>query len=222
MSPHGCVQMVTPLPRSREFYSVSGKQSILRRMVSKAVLDDLQVGCAVLALVLLPAVATGQAAVEAQRAETYEAVTVDVDGSLVITTSDRRTIVLRREGEQTGFANPIISAGGAAVGAQAEFRNCCTSYDIPLQLVIYVNGTVHRFNGNGLPIFRWHFVDGGMRVAYAQEPVHFGCSVHYELRDVHSERLIDSTDVPEPCGQMPNPPPVTTPTWVADLDAKTR
>lgn len=183
-------------------------------MVSKAV-------AGLGALVLWASTSLAQAP-ESQRAETYEAVTVDADGRLVIRTADRRTIVLRREGEQTAFANPIISAGGAAVGAQAEFKNCCTSYDIPLQLVIYVNGTVHRFSGNGLPIFRWRFVDGGKRVAYAQEPVHFGCSVHYELRDVHSERLIDSADVPEPCGQMPHPPPVTIPSWVAELNAETR
>lgn len=174
--------------------------------------------CAILALLLLPVVAPAPTrAADARRVETYESVAIDAEGSLVITTSDHRTIVVRREGDQTAFANPIISTGRTAVGAQAEFKNCCTSYDIPLELVIYANGTVHRFTGIGLPIFKWQFVDGGTRVAFGQEPVHFGCSVHYELRDVQSERLIDSADVPEPCGLVPNPPAAQVPKWVAEL-----
>jgi hypothetical protein len=63
---------------------------------------------------------------------------------------------------------------------------------------------------------------GGMRVAFGQEPVHFGCSIHYEFKDVQSERLIDSADVPEPCGQIPNPPAVKIPKWVAELNAEKR
>ena len=173
---------------------------------------------AVLALLFLPAGAPAQPrAADARRVETYESVAIDAEGSLVITTSDHRTIVVRRESDQTAFANPIISTGRTAVGAQAEFKNCCTSYDIPLQLVIYANGKVHRLTGIGLPIFKWQFVDGGTRVAFGQEPVHFGCSVRYEVREVQSERLIDSADVPEPCGQIPNPPAVQIPKWVAEL-----
>jgi hypothetical protein len=175
---------------------------------------------AVIALLLLPAVAPAQTRAADARVETYESVAIDAEGSLVIITSDHRTIVVRREGEQTSFTNPTISSGRTAVGAQAEFKNCCTSYDIPLELVIYADGNVHRFNGIGLPIFKWHFVDGGRRVAFGQEPVHFGCSIHYELRDVQSERLIDSADVPEPCGLVPNPPAVNIPKWVAELNAE--
>ena len=78
---------------------------------------------------------------------------------------------------------------------------------------------MHRFTGVGLPIFQWHFADDGTRVAFGQEPVHFGCEVHYELRDILSERLIDSADVPQPCGQRPNPPAMTIPKWVTELDA---
>jgi hypothetical protein len=47
----------------------------------------------------------------------------------------------------------------------------------------------------------------------------FGRSVHYELRDIQSERLIKSADVPQPCGQNPNPPAVPIPNWVRELKA---
>lgn len=35
------------------------------------------------------------------------------------------------------------------------FGNCCTSYDIPLQLVVHSGGKTHRFEG-GSAIFDWH------------------------------------------------------------------
>jgi hypothetical protein len=150
-------------------------------------------------------------------AATYESAVVDADGRLVVTTSSRKKVVINTRGDQTSFSTPVLSADRTAVGAQAEFRNCCTSYDVPLQLVVYADGKVHRFSGIGLPIFDWHFVDGGARIAYGQQTVHFACSIHYELRDVRSERLIDSADVAEPCGQNPKPETVALPEWVSAL-----
>ena len=153
--------------------------------------------------------------------ETYESVTIDPQGNLRIVTSDRRTIVVPKGsspkagatfGKQTAFENPVLSDDRGAVGAQAMFGNCCTSYDIPLQLVIYSGGKTHRFEG--LAIFDWHFADGGRRVVFSQQTVHFTCSVHWELRDIASERLVAAVDIPEPCGQIPDPPSVTVPPWV--------
>jgi len=99
------------------------------------------------------------------------------------------------------------------------FGNCCTSYDIPLQLVVHARGKLHKFKGVGLPIFQWGFADSGTRIAYGQETVHFSCVTHYELRDIDSERLIDSIDLPQPCGKIPEPKAVTIPQWVSALIA---
>lgn len=158
---------------------------------------------------------------QTSRAETYQEAAIDAQGNLRITTSDRRTVVVPKEADQTSFDAPLLSSARAAVGATAKFPNCCTSYDIPMKLVVYANGKTHRFTGVDLPIFQWHFADGGTRVAYGQEPVHFGCSIHYELRDIESERLIESVDVPEPCGLNPNPPVQQVPDWVSELTTKT-
>ena len=155
-----------------------------------------------------------------RRAETYQSASIDAAGRLVIIMANGRTVVVRKEGDQSSFAEPVLSPDRTAVGAQAEFPNCCTSYDIPLQLVVYARGKVHRFTGSGLPIFQWQFADGGRRVAFGQEPVHFGCSIHYELRDIDSERLIDSADIPEPCGLDLHPKIPKTPAWVQDLLSK--
>src|SRR5262249_21205463 len=129
-------------------------------------------------------------------------------------------ITVPKTGEQTSFSDPVVSADRTAVGAHANFPNCCTSYDIPLQLVVHAAGRIHRLTGSGLPIFEWHFVDGGRRVAFGQETVHFSCSTHYELREVVSQRLVAAADVPEPCGQIPDPPPVKVPGWVKGLTAE--
>ena len=55
------------------------------------------------------------------------------------------------------------------------FENCCTSCDIPLQLVIYSSGKTHRFEG-GLPMFEWHFADSGPCVVFSQQTVHSACA----------------------------------------------
>jgi len=171
----------------------------------------------VMGVILLQIVAAQTGPPDAARVERYQSAVIDANGSLVITTSDQRTILVPKEGEQSSFSEPVVSPARTAVGAQALFANCCTSYDIPLQLVVYANGKVHRFTGVGLPIFQWRFADGGRRVAFGQEPVHFGCWIHYELRDVQSERLIDSADIPQRCGEVPEPRTVKIPKWVTEL-----
>ena len=158
----------------------------------------------------------------AQQPETYESAAIDADGNLSITTSDFRLITVPREGKQSSFRAPIVSRDRTSVGALAEYPNCCTSYDIPLQLVVYSKGGVHRFKGVELAMLEWHFADDGSRVAYGQESVHFSCETHYELRDIQSERLIDSAKVSVPCGQRPAPPPATNPPWVKALKAAPR
>jgi hypothetical protein len=180
-------------------------------------------------VLLVVALSTIQTAAQTSRSrqaptaspETYESVDIDADGNLRILTSGQRTIIVPKGGfpkagesfgKQTAFEKPVLSDDRRAVGAQAMFGNCCTSYDIPLQLVIYSSGKTHRFEG--LAIFDWHFADGGRRVVFSQQTVHFTCSVHWELRDIASERLLDTADIPEACGQIPDPPNVKVPKWV--------
>jgi len=154
--------------------------------------------------------------------ERYESAEIDAEGNLSILTSGQKTILVRKGGSpkaaeslgaQTAFGKPVLSDDRRAVGAEAMFANCCTSYDVPLQLVIHSAGVTHRFEG-GLAIFDWHFADGGRRVVFSQQTVHSACSVHWELRDVASERLLATADIPEVCGPNPTPPKVEMPKWV--------
>jgi hypothetical protein len=180
-------------------------------------------------VVLIAASSVGVGTAQEQRGELYTAATLGSDGDLHITTTNGREIVVPKsddnrpvETQQAYFEKPELSINQRAVGSRAFYRNCCTSYEIPLALVVYADGRTHRFTGSGLPIFLWHFADAGTLIAFGQEPVHFGCSVHYELREIRSERLVDSADVPEPCGQDPNPQPVKVPDWVNKLEQSQR
>jgi hypothetical protein len=154
------------------------------------------------------------------RTETYRSADLDATGQLRITTSDGRTIIVAKEGEQRAFSDPVLAPDRTAVGVQADYTNCCTSYDVPLELVVYSNGETHRFNGKGLAIFEWQFVANGAQIAYRREPLHNVCVASYELRDVQSEQLIDSADVPQSCGQFPASYQAKIPAWVRTLDER--
>jgi hypothetical protein len=148
-------------------------------------------------------------------AETYVRAVVDWGGQVHILTKDRREILPKKEPEQVGFEIARISPDGRAVGWLALYPNCCTSYPIPLKLVIYASGKLRTFTGSGLPVWRWCFQAGGKQVAFEQETVHGGIGVHYELRDVSTGRLVAWYD-PEPnSGSIGHPPK-----WVAELDSK--
>src|SRR5262245_51445197 len=127
-------------------------------------------------LFLIPLQVVAQTDLGRAPIERYESARIDGQGNLRIVTADRRTIVVEKGGpasagdtfgSQTAFKEPVVSFDRQAVGAQAMFGNCCTSYDIPLQLVVYARGKTHRFDG-GLPIFDWHFADDGRRIVFSQ------------------------------------------------------
>jgi hypothetical protein len=156
-------------------------------------------------------------------AETYSSAEVDTKGQLRIVTKSGRTIVPKKLADQVGFDAAQVSPDGHAVGWLAQYPNCCTSYPIPLKLVIRSNGKDRVFTGDGdLPVWRWCFTAGGKQVAFEQETVHGGMGIHYELRDVATGNLIAAFD-PAP-GYEANSgaaaDSVAVPEWVAGLDAQ--
>jgi hypothetical protein len=148
----------------------------------------------------------------------YVSASVDEQGVLHIVVEGGREILRRKEADQVGFGKPRISADGRAVGWLADFPNCCTSYPIPLKLVVYSNGHTRTFTGSGLPISRWAFQADGKRVAFEQETVHGGLGVHYELRDVSSGRMMAAYEprIGPDNQPVPNQQP---PDWVKQLDS---
>jgi hypothetical protein len=143
--------------------------------------------------------------------EKYRQVEILQDGRLRILTMDGREIIPPKRHDQVGFDKVAISEDGDAVGWLALYDNCCTSYPIPHELVILVNGQERDFTGSGLPIWRWGFAAGGKQVAFEQETVHGGIGIHYELRDVATGQLVaEYSPGPDNRGEPPG--------WAKDLD----
>jgi len=141
--------------------------------------------------------------------ELYDGATWQKD-AVVVRTRDGREKRLPTDKEQVGISNVAVSADHTAVGWLALYPNCCTSYPIPLKLIVYSGGRVHQFGPNELPLWYWVFRNGSREVAFHQETVHGGLGARYELRDVASGRLLASFK-PE-SGEPP-------PAWVNDLEA---
>jgi hypothetical protein len=152
-------------------------------------------------------------------ADRYVGATVDEAGRLRILTSAGRAIVLPSEPDQVGIEAIAVAPDGRSVGWLALYANCCTSYPIPLKLLVYVRGALREFTGVGLPVWHWRYAARGAQVAFSQETVHGGLGIHYELRDVLSGRLVaEYTPAIGPDGRpLPNQ---TVPAWVTELDAK--
>ena len=149
---------------------------------------------------------------------TYRRVDVDASGHLRLTTSAGVTISPPMDSDQVGVGQPAVSLNGRSVGWLALYPNCCTTYPIPLALVVRSAGRERRFHGSDLPISQWAFRDGGRRVALSQAPLHGIVSTHYELYDVASGRLLgaydrapDTTAAPASFGEFIGP---GVPAWV--------
>jgi hypothetical protein len=98
--------------------------------------------------------------------------------------------------KQVSVEPPIIADDGRTVGWLVNFPNCCTSYPIPLVLMIYRDGKVVNQIRSSVqrPIWKWVFIDGGLRVAYYSETVHGGWGRRCELRDVATGKMLDEWD----------------------------
>ena len=126
--------------------------------------------------------------------KTYIEATVDTSGQLHIVTADGHNIMPEKDPEQVGFDKPAVSEDKTTVGWLAFYPHCCTSYPIPLALVIFREGKVVRTFRGDLPIWKWRFEAGGTQVAFYQETVHGHLGVHFELRDIESGRVLASHD----------------------------
>jgi len=163
------------------------------------------VWCAVLFLWLAPVYAS---------TDIYVETVIDPSGQLRVTTKHHKEIVPKKDAEQVSFEKAQISPDGRAVGWLALYPNGCTSYPIPLKLVILLNGAQRTFTGTGLPIWRWCFWAEGKQVAFQQETVHGGMGVHYELRDIDTGELAAKYDPDTDPNVITKPP-----RWVVELDS---
>jgi hypothetical protein len=141
-----------------------------------------------LALVISFALAMGAHASPAQR--TFRTADVDAAGQLRIMRSNRQVIRPAADSGQVGFEQAALSADHRTVGWLALYPNCCTSYPIPLALVLLRTDGRRTVIRNDLPIWQWAFVGDGRSVVIRQAPVHGAAPTFYERRDVRTGRVL--------------------------------
>lgn len=128
----------------------------------------------------------------------YVATELADDGThLVITVDDGSQFSAPMFGEQVGFEDPRISSNGKYVGWLALYPNCCTSYPIPLGLVVLdPSRGLHTFDGIKIAVFKWCFLPHSSSVAYMQTVVHGSNFEHFEVRSIASGNLLAEYEYP--------------------------
>ncbi len=122
----------------------------------------------------------------------------DGGSHLVITSDDGSQFSAPMYSEQVGFQQPRLSANGKYVGWLALYPNCCTSYPIPLRLVVLdASHRLHTFEGIELAIFKWGFLPRSTSVAYMQTVVHGSNFEHFEARSIRGGGLLAEYEYPD-------------------------
>ena len=119
--------------------------------------------------------------------------------------NDGRSLVLRtRSGmvvapalpDQVAFSAPRMSPDGRYAGWLALFPNCCTSYPVPLSLVVMGPGrSLHRFEGSQAT-FAWCFAASGNEVVYRRSALHGPGPEYFERRRIQDGALLASHEQP--------------------------
>jgi hypothetical protein len=127
---------------------------------------------------------------EAGSRDLIEKVYVDSAG-LIHLVSNGIDKLAPKETDQVTCDRPKLAEDGKTAGWLVNYENCCTSYPVPLSLMIYRHGKIVRRFGSSLQsIWDWQFLKSGKQVAFWTGPVHGDFVPHFELHDIASGRLL--------------------------------
>lgn len=149
-------------------------------------------------------------------AERYTAITsVDDLSEVTIQVGSTTIKAPQTESAQQGFDEPRISSNGQLAGWLALESNCCTSYPVPLTLVIFERGKVIRRFHESLPIWQWSFARHDSAVAVRQHPTHGNSWMSYKLMSISDGKTLQSYSCPIKGSDVPDDyKPTPVPTWV--------
>jgi len=94
--------------------------------------------------------------------------------------------------DQVSAADARLAPDHQTAGWLVEYENCCTSYPVPLTLVIFRKGRIRHEIRPGLMIYAWDFTDGGRRAALCQGTVHGKAEPDCLLFDSGSGKLLET------------------------------
>jgi hypothetical protein len=85
---------------------------------------------------------------------------------------------------QEGFSDVQVAQDRKTIGWAETYDNCCTSYSVPLAIVLYRAGELRCHLQSGQMVWNWMFLEGGKRVAIVWGPTHGPEISDYSLYDV--------------------------------------
>jgi hypothetical protein len=89
-----------------------------------------------------------------------------------------------------GFSGIELAQDQRTLGWTLEVENCCTSYSIPLSVVLFRDGRVLHTLDQGQMVWSWMFAQLGKQVAVVFGPTHGPEVGDYRLYDVKTGKLI--------------------------------
>ena len=89
-----------------------------------------------------------------------------------------------------GFSGVALAKDQQTLGWTVNVENCCTSYSIPLSLVLFRDGHVLHTIDQGQMVWSWMFVQDGKQVAVVFGPTHGPEVGDYRLYDVQTGKLV--------------------------------
>jgi hypothetical protein len=89
-----------------------------------------------------------------------------------------------------GFSRVHLAEDRQTLGWTINVQNCCTSYSIPMSLVVFRHKHVLHTFAQGQMVWSWMFLQGGEHVAVVFGPVHGDADGDYQLYDVKTGKLM--------------------------------
>lgn len=115
-----------------------------------------------------------------------------------------------------GFSDVQLAADKQTIGWTVDVENCCTSYPIPLRVVILRRGKALRTFAQGAMVWNWMFSRDGERLAVVFGPTHGTQVGDYQLYDVKTGKLISEVFSDEDTQALkPNAP-----RWAQELQSE--
>lgn len=89
-----------------------------------------------------------------------------------------------------GFSGVELAQDRQTLGWTINVENCCTSYSIPLSVVVFQHKQVLHTFRQGEMVWGWMFLEGGKQVAVVYGPTHGPEVGDYRLYDVKTGKLL--------------------------------
>jgi hypothetical protein len=125
--------------------------------------------------------------------------------------------------EQQGFSRAAVSSDGRYVGWTAMFGNCCTSYPLPLSLVVHDGEKVVLLirREDGPSIFKWRFSRDSRYVVYERTLPHGWSPTWYTRVRLADGVVVNRFECDPP--EDPEQPPkrvIRPPAWTGVTEAQ--